>query len=77
MPYESSLDQQLFTKTWETEEQKITVSVYSYNNGPKKLQIVREVKDNQGNFRFAKLGRLSKDEIDAALPFIQEARAHM
>jgi hypothetical protein len=77
MPYDASLDSQIFTKSWETEDQKITVSVYSYNNGPKKMQIVREVKDNQGNFRFSKLGRLSKDEIDALLPFIQEARGHM
>lgn len=77
MPYDSSLDNQIFTKSWETEDQRITVSIYSYNNGPKKMQIVREVKDNQGNFRFSKLGRLSQEEIDAVLPFIQEARGHM
>ncbi len=73
MPYDSSLDQQLFSKSWETEEVKITVSVYSYNNGPKKLQISRENRDAEGGFRFAKLGRLTKDEAVAILPLIQEA----
>lgn len=77
MPYDSSLDNQIFSKILETEGGRITVSVYSYNNGPLKMQIVRENKDAEGNFRFAKLGRLSKDEALAVLPLIQEALSHM
>jgi predicted transcriptional regulator len=77
MPYDSSLDEQLFAKSFETEEGRITVSVYSYNNGAKKLQIVRENKDPEGNLRFAKMGRLTKLEIEGVLPFIQEAISHM
>ena len=77
MPYDSSLDEQLFAKSFETEEGRITVSVYSYNNGAKKLQIVRENKDPEGNLRFAKMGRLTKLEIEGVLPFIQEAINHM
>lgn len=73
MPYDRSLDDCLFAKTWETASERLTVSVYSYNNGPKKLQITRENKPSTGEFRFAKLGRLSKEEITAILPFIQEA----
>ncbi|MFA5156800.1 MAG: hypothetical protein WC532_05345 [Candidatus Omnitrophota bacterium] len=73
MPYNASLDEQLFSKSWESENGKIVVSVYSYNKGTKKLQIAREVKDREGNFTFAKLGRLSKDEVEAVLPLIQEA----
>ena len=73
MPYNASLDEQLFSKSWESENGKIVVSVYSYNKGTNKLQIAREVKDREGNFTFAKLGRLSKDEIEAVLPLIQEA----
>ena len=42
MPYDSNLDNQIFSKAWEKENQKIVVSVWSYNNGPKKLQIIRE-----------------------------------
>ncbi len=77
MPYDSSLDEQLFSKSLETEEGRITVSVYSYNNGAKKLQIVRENKDPEGNLRFAKMGRLTKIEIEGILPFIQEAITNM
>ena len=77
MPYDSSLDQELFSKFWEYDGGKIGVSVHSYNNGPKKLQIVREVKDREGKLNFAKLGRLAKDEIEGILPLIQEAIAAM
>lgn len=77
MPYNSSLDEQLFSKVWENGTGKIVVSVYSYNNGPKKLQISREIKDRNGDFTFAKLGRLSKEELGGILPFIQEAIAAM
>ena len=77
MPYDSSLDNQVFAKSWENEETKVTVSVYSYNNGPKKLQISRENKDSEGNSRFSKLGRLSKEEFQGVLPFLQEALNHL
>ncbi len=73
MPYDSSLDSQMFTKFWENESGKIVVSVYSYNNGPKKIQIVREVKDKNGEYAFAKLGRLTKEDAQGILPLIQEA----
>jgi len=77
MPYDSSLDEQLFSKSWEADSTKITVSVYSYNKGAKKLQITRENKDANGNFRFTRLGRISKEEIEAILPLIQEATGTM
>ena len=77
MAYDSTLDAQLFSKSWEAEETRLIVSVYSYNKGVKKLQISRETKDNEGNFRFAKLGRLTKEEAEAILPFIQEAVTHL
>ena len=73
MPYDSSLDAQQFSRFWENESGKIVVSVYSYNNGPKKIQIVREVKDRNGEYAFAKLGRLTREEAEGALPLIQEA----
>ena len=73
MPYDSSLDEQLFSKVWENENGKVAVSIYSYNNGPKKLQISREIKDRNGNFTFAKLGRLAKEELEGILPLIEEA----
>ena len=73
MPYDSSLDETLFSKSWETDEERLTVSVRSYNKGTKKLQISRESKNAQGELRFAKLGRMTMEEASALLPLIQEA----
>ena len=73
----ASLDKEIFTKSHENDDGKITVSVHSYNNGPKKLQIVRENRDQEGALRFAKLGRMTKDEVQAILPLVQEASASM
>ena len=73
MPYDASLDKQLFAKSYEGEGTKITVSIYSYNNGPKKLQISRENQDAEGQWRFSKLGRLVKEELVAILPLLQES----
>jgi hypothetical protein len=77
MPYDRNLDECLLSKPWENELERLTVSVYSYNKGPKKLQITRENKDSQGNFKFAKLGRMTKKEIESLLPLIQEALNQM
>ena len=73
MPYDRNLDECLFSKYWEGEFQRLTVSIYSYNKGAKKLQITRENKDNQDNFKFAKLGRMTKEEAQAIIPLMQEA----
>lgn len=77
MAYNQDLDECLFSKSWEAASQRLTVSIYSYNKGIKKLQITRENKDSEGNFRFAKLGRLSREEITAILPLIEESLLHM
>ena len=77
MPYDSSLDEKVFSKGWEGESQRITVSVYSYNKGQKKLQITRETRDPQGDFRYGKLGRMTKEEVIAILPLIKEASQSM
>ena len=73
MPYDASLDKQIFAKSFENDDTKITVSVYSYNGGAKKLQISREVPDAEGQMRFAKLGRLTKEEFQGIFPYLQEA----
>ncbi len=77
MPYDSSLDECLFTKSQETEMGRLTVSIYSYNKGTKKLQITRENRDDTGDFKFTKLGRMTKEEMSLVLPLIQEAMAKM
>ena len=77
MPYDSTLDESVFSKSWESDTGRVTVSVYSYNKGPKKLQISRENRTGDGELRFAKLGRLTKEEAGAVLPFFQEALKKM
>ncbi|MFC1807701.1 hypothetical protein ACFL0T_04960 [Candidatus Omnitrophota bacterium] len=77
MPYDSSLDEKVFSKSFEHETGRLTVSIFSYNGGQQKLQISRENRDKTGDFKFAKLGRLNKDEIDSLLPMINEAMEKM
>ncbi|MFC1594177.1 hypothetical protein ACFL38_02500 [Candidatus Omnitrophota bacterium] len=77
MPYDPSKDASLFSKAWETEEGRLTVGVHQYNQGMKKLQISRENKDPEGEFRFAKMGRLTKEEAAAIIPLMQEALSFM
>ncbi len=77
MPYDKELDECVFAKSWENDNERLTASIYSYNKGTKKLQISRENKNSQGELRFAKLGRLTKEEITNLLPLIQEACTHM
>jgi hypothetical protein len=72
MPYDSKLDEQLFTRTWEGSGSKLTVGVYSYNKGQKKVQITRELISDEGKPGFSKLGRLTKEELQGILPFLQE-----
>lgn len=77
MPYKSDLDVQVYSNSWENDTDKIIVSVHSYNNGPRKLQITREIKNRDGKLSFTRLGRLSKDEITGIMPLVQEAIKNM
>ncbi len=77
MPYDNSLDEQLFAKSQDTDNGRLTVSIYSYNGGQKKIQISRETKDKQDNLKFAKLGRVSKDEMESLMPILTEALSNM
>ncbi len=72
MPYDSSLDVCLAKKVWEDENNRLTVGILSYNNGQKKMQISREGKNADGDYRFAKLGRLTRQEAEAIIPLMQE-----
>jgi len=73
MPYDKSLDIEIFKDVKEFEETRITVGVFSYNGGEKKLQISRENKNASEEWRFAKLGRMNKAEIQEILPSISTA----
>lgn len=77
MPYDSTLDECVFSKSAENESGRITVGVYSYNKGMKKLQITRENRSADGSYIFAKLGRMTKEEAKSILPLIEEAIGYM
>lgn len=77
MPFDPNLDKKLFSETKELELTRITVAVCQYNEGEKKLQISRENRSQEGEWRFAKLGRLFKDEAEAIIPLMQKALEHM
>ena len=73
MPYDKSLDAETFKEIKEFEETRITVGVYSYNGGEKKLQVSRENMDQNGDWRFAKLGRMSIKEAKEVIPLMMKA----
>ena len=77
MAFDKSLDKVLFSEVAEFETSKITVGVYSYNDGEKKLQLSRETRNMDGEFTFAKLGRMFKDEVEAVMPLMKKALEHM
>ncbi len=77
MPYDSSLDESLFSKSHETETSRLSVSIYSYNKGMKKLQITRENRGPEGDYRFSKLGRMTKEEAEAIIPLMLDATKAM
>jgi hypothetical protein len=73
MAYDPSLDEELFAKAWEYDAGRLVVGVYSYNGGQRKVQIRRELTEQVGRPSFAKLGRLTKEELQGILPLLQEA----
>ncbi|MBF0384946.1 MAG: hypothetical protein HQL27_03650 [Candidatus Omnitrophica bacterium] len=77
MPYEKSKDIELFKEVKEFEDTRITVGVYSYNEGERKLQITREDRAADGEWRFTKLGRMNKEEALEVLPLMKKAVEQM
>lgn len=73
MPYDKTLDVDCFKEVIEFEDTRVTVGVFSYNEGTKKLQLSRENRTADDEWRFAKLGRMLKEEAEAVVPAIQKA----
>jgi len=77
MPYDKSLDAESFKEVKEFGETRITVGVFAYNEGQKKLQLSRENANQDGEWRFAKLGRMAKDEAQEIVPIMMKAIEQM
>jgi nuclear transport factor 2 (NTF2) superfamily protein len=77
MPYDSSLDVECFKEVKDFESTRITVGIFSYNDGPRKLQMTRENKNANEEWRFAKLGRMTKEEAKEIVPIMMKAVENM
>ena len=77
MAFDKNLDKEIYSETKEFETSRIKVGVYSYNDGEKKMQISRETRNQDGEWTFAKLGRMFKDEAEAVIPMMQKALENM
>lgn len=77
MPYDKSLDVAVFKEIKDFTDTRITVGVFSYNNGEKKLQMSREDKIQGEDWQYVKLGRLTKAEAEGILPLINQALGKM
>lgn len=73
MPYDKALDVECFKEVKDFEDTRITVGVFCYNNGEKKLQVTRENQDSTGQWRFTKLGRMTKAEAKEIVPIMMRA----
>ena len=77
MAFDKNLDKEIFSETINFETSRITVGIFSYNDGEKKLQISRENMNQNGEWSFAKLGRMFKDEVEKVIPIMEKALKHM
>ena len=77
MAFDKSLDLELFSESLDFKNSAITVSVFSYNKGVAKLQLSRQNKNAAGELTFAKLGRMTKEEIETVLPLIEKAKKYL
>ena len=77
MAFDKNLDKEIFSEAIQFETSRITVGVFSYNDGEKKMQISRENMNQNGEWSFAKLGRMFKDEAEKVLPAMEKALKHM
>ena len=77
MPYDAALDAEVFKVVKEFEDTRISVGIFSYNKGIPKLQISRENRSAEGEWRFAKLGRMVKEEAQEVLAIMVKALERM
>ena len=75
--FDKSLDKELFSESLDFERSRIVVSVFAYNNGTPKLQISRENKNASGEYSFAKLGRMTKEEVEKVMPLMEKAKKYL
>jgi hypothetical protein len=75
--FDPNLDKELFAEDVTIGNQRLKVAVMSYNDGEAKLQIMRERLREDGGGTFAKLGRMTVDEVAAVMPLMQKAYEYL
>jgi hypothetical protein len=73
MAFDTSLDKELWSESLDFERSVIKVAVMSYNEGDKKVALIRQNKRADGELGFAKLGRLTQEEAEKVIPLMQKA----
>ena len=72
--FDPALDQELYSEETQLGTFKFKVAVMSYNDGMPKMQISRERILQTGDTSFAKLGRLTLEEIQVVFPLIEKVK---
>lgn len=76
--FDPNLDKEIWAEEARVaDNMTIKVSVMSYNDGMPKLQISRQRLNKDGQPSFAKLGRMTLDEINAVMPLMEKAKEHL
>jgi hypothetical protein len=76
--FDKNLDKEIYGEDASFETTKVRVSVMSYNEGRAKLQLSREnLNPDDGEWRWSKLGRMTKDEVEKVIPLMEKALNEM
>lgn len=78
MAYEKEKDAKQWEKSITVGKSNLLVQVWQYDGGQSKLQIGRTIlRERDQQVIPVKLGRLTKEEIEAIQPILEEAKAQM
>jgi hypothetical protein len=75
--FDPNLDKEIWSESVTMGASRIKVAVMSYNDGANKLQIGRERLNKDGEGTFAKLGRLTLEEVKVIMPLMEKAKEHL
>ena len=76
--FDPALDKEIWSESVQVaENMSLKVSVMSYNEGMAKLQISRERTNKDGQPGWAKLGRMTLDEVTKVMPLMEKAKEHL
>lgn len=71
--YNKELDKEIGKEEVEIGNKRLTARIMQYNEGQKKLQIGQEYKDKDGEWKFTKIGRMTKEEAEALIEIAEKS----